>query len=180
MTETVRHQELVIERMERVLTTRLKELPDPDCADVNSVQREAYDSVVQENQNLRQQIEEMRIIHEASGQAQGEIDAERLQMIQAMDRMEARILALEKELDDRSREWGKERAELVIKLNEQHRGFEPSKQYSPTRVSPPHGTRRFTVAETTVAPPTAFPAVHDVRKSPVGVTGTLLGRSRMG
>ncbi|XP_025091003.1 coiled-coil domain-containing protein 33-like isoform X2 [Pomacea canaliculata] len=114
--DTCKKQEKVIEKMERILEKQRDKTQS--AKDMNS---EANGALIEENKRLRQQIEEIREQLNRGGRA-GE-DLEKLELYQALERSEGRIMSLEKQLADNSRQWGRERAELQIRMSETDNGF---------------------------------------------------------
>lgn len=114
--ETCRKQEKVIEKLEGVLY-RMKGKSNKDGAmnDVNS-------ALADENKRLREQIEDMKDQMTRAGMGGGE-DLEKLELYQALERAEGRIMSLEKQLQENARSWGKEKADLNIRMNEAEHGF---------------------------------------------------------
>ncbi|KAK7113750.1 coiled-coil domain-containing protein 33-like [Littorina saxatilis] len=115
--ETCRKQEKVIEKLERIVD-KLRDkshIPKDVNADTSS-------ALMEENKRLRQQMEEMRDQLMRAGKA-GTEDMEKLELYQALERAEGRIMSLEKQLAENSRQWGRERADLQIRMNENEHGF---------------------------------------------------------
>lgn len=117
--EACKKQENVIQQMEKVLEKHHRERgryqKDKASQDANEV-------LLQENKRLREQIDELRIqIRNAGGNAND--DLEKMELYQALEKAESRIASLENHLAQNSREWGKERAGLSLKLNEAEHGF---------------------------------------------------------
>ncbi|CAL1535913.1 unnamed protein product [Lymnaea stagnalis] len=114
--ETCRKQEKVIEKLEGVLY-KMKGKSNKDGAmnDVNS-------ALADENKRLREQIEDMKDQMTRAGMGGGE-DLEKLELYQALERAEGRIMSLEKQLQENARSWGKEKADLSIRMNEAEHGF---------------------------------------------------------
>lgn len=115
--ETCKKQERVIEKMERILEKQRDK--SHSSKDVNS---EANAALTEENKRLRQQMDDMREQLNRAGKG-GSEDLEKLELYQALERAEGRIMSLEKQLAENSRQWGKERADLQIRMNENEHGF---------------------------------------------------------
>ncbi|KAI8793726.1 coiled-coil domain-containing protein 33 [Biomphalaria glabrata] len=114
--ETCRKQEKVIEKLESVLY-KLKGKSNKD-----GVMNEAQTALADENRRLREQIEDMKDQMARAGMAGGD-ELEKLELYQALERAEGRIMSLERQLQDNARNWGKERADLNIRANEAEHGF---------------------------------------------------------
>lgn len=50
-------------------------------------------------------------------------ETDKLELYQALEKAEARIQSLERQLAENSRTWGKERADMSLRLNEAEHGF---------------------------------------------------------
>ncbi|XP_033747042.1 coiled-coil domain-containing protein 33-like isoform X2 [Pecten maximus] len=116
MEEACKKQEVVIEKMERLLEKQNK-----DKSRKGDKSTEANEALLEENKRLRSQMDELRDQLKTSGNAGDE--KEKFAMYQALERADARVLALEKQLAENSRQWGKERADMQIRLNEAEHGF---------------------------------------------------------
>lgn len=117
--EACKKQESVIQQMEKVLEKHHRERgryqKDKASQDANEV-------LLQENKRLREQIDELRIqLRTAGGNAND--DLEKMELYQALEKAEGRIASLENQLAQNSRDWGKERAGLNLRLNEAEHGF---------------------------------------------------------
>ncbi|XP_060074868.1 coiled-coil domain-containing protein 33-like [Ylistrum balloti] len=116
MEEACKKQEVVIEKMERLLEKQNK-----DKSKKGDKSSEANEALLEENKRLRSQMDELREQLRTGAQAGDE--KEKFAMYQALERADARVLALEKQLAENSRQWGKERADMQIRLNEAEHGF---------------------------------------------------------
>ncbi|KAL3875964.1 hypothetical protein ACJMK2_033859 [Sinanodonta woodiana] len=118
MEEALKKQESVIEKMEKVIEKyhkdRSKTQKDKDSHEANEV-------LLQENKRLRDQMIEMREQLRVAGR--GGDDIEKLELYQALEKAEGRINSLEKQLSENAKLWGRERADMSIKLNEAEHGF---------------------------------------------------------
>ncbi|XP_069124504.1 coiled-coil domain-containing protein 33-like isoform X4 [Argopecten irradians] len=114
MEEACKKQEVVIEKMERLLEKQNK-------AKKGDKSSEANEALLEENKRLRSQMDELREQLKTAGNPGDE--KEKFAMYQALERADARVLALEKQLAENSRQWGKERADMQIRLNEAEHGF---------------------------------------------------------
>lgn len=117
--ETCKQQEDMIQKMERVLERHHRERGK---GNKDKGAQEANEALIQENKLLRSQIDDLKAQLRISGSGSGD-DLEKMELLQALEKCEGRIAALEKQLADNSRNWGKERADLTLKLNEAEHGF---------------------------------------------------------
>ncbi|XP_053541910.1 coiled-coil domain-containing protein 33 [Ictalurus punctatus] len=134
---TVRQQEKVIEKMEKVLTTKLRErnkenaekknktvLKEKDTEESRS--REIESILAAENSRLRSELERLRqqpqpiIIQQP---AQPFADSEKLRLLEQLERAEACIRVLGKQLEENARQWGKEKQDMLTRLSEYTHGF---------------------------------------------------------
>ncbi|XP_041364165.1 coiled-coil domain-containing protein 33-like, partial [Gigantopelta aegis] len=115
--EACRKQERVIERLEKLVYKLRGQQPKND-----NVGQEIKDALMEENRRLRSTIEDLNDQLKRSGRGGGE-DLEKLELYQALERAEGRIMSLEKQLMENARTWGKERADLSIKVNEAEHGL---------------------------------------------------------
>ncbi|XP_062403378.1 coiled-coil domain-containing protein 33 [Sardina pilchardus] len=134
---TVRQQEKVIEKMEKVLDTKLRErnkentdrkkLNIKDEADNRKKEIECV--LAAENARLREELERMRyqpqpvILQQPAQTIQVFPDREKFSLLSQLERAEARIHTLENQLKANAREWGREKQSLTTKLREQEYGF---------------------------------------------------------
>ncbi|XP_063053912.1 coiled-coil domain-containing protein 33 [Engraulis encrasicolus] len=137
---TVRQQEKVIEKMERVLDAKLRErnkeneelrkLNKKDKAD--SKRKEIESVLAAENARLREELQRMRsqpppvVIQQPPQSVALLPDREKLSLLGQLEKAEARIRALESQLKASSREWGREKQALNTKLSEHQHGFQHS------------------------------------------------------
>ncbi|KAF4081325.1 hypothetical protein AMELA_G00160100 [Ameiurus melas] len=135
---TVREQEKVIEKMEKVLTTKLRErnkenaekkkktvLKEKDTEESRT--REIESILAAENSRLRAELERLRqqpqpIIIQQPAQ-QPFADGEKLRLIEQLERAEACIRVLGKQLEENARQWGKEKQDMLTRLSEYTHGF---------------------------------------------------------
>ncbi|GAA6093166.1 coiled-coil domain-containing protein 33 isoform X2 [Tachysurus ichikawai] len=133
---TIRQQEKVIERMEKVLSTKLRErnkenagrkkkvLKEKDSEE--SRMREIESILATENSRLRAELERLRqqpqpiIIQQP---AQHFTDNEKLRLLDQLERAEACIRTLSKQLEENARKWGKEKQDMLTRLSEYSHGF---------------------------------------------------------
>ncbi|XP_043083233.1 coiled-coil domain-containing protein 33 [Puntigrus tetrazona] len=133
--DTVRQQEKVIEKMEKILDAKLKERNENSekkkasvkHKDAEELKRREIESVLAaENSRLREELHRSRslpppiIIQQP---AQPFSDSEKLELLTQLARAEGRIQTLEKQLKENSREWGKEKQEMLTRLSEYEHGF---------------------------------------------------------
>ncbi|KAJ8318783.1 hypothetical protein KUTeg_003874 [Tegillarca granosa] len=132
--ETLRQQERVIEKMELIIEKQNKDMgkhrKDARAMEQFDLIRKGEDSkanndaleaLTDENRKLRSEVEDLREQLKTTGKLSD--DQEKLELYQALEKAEARVTSLEKQLTDNSKEWGKERADLNIRLNEAEHGF---------------------------------------------------------
>ncbi|TSM52279.1 Coiled-coil domain-containing protein 33 [Bagarius yarrelli] len=137
----------VIEKMERVLTTKLRERnkeiaerkkkvlkgkesvpPRGDDEDSEeSKMREIKSILASENSRLREELERLRqqpqpIIIQQPAQ-QPFPDCEKLRLLEQLEKAEACTRTLGKQLEENARQWGKEKQDLLTRLDEYKHGF---------------------------------------------------------
>ncbi|KAL4239348.1 Coiled-coil domain-containing protein 33 [Mactra antiquata] len=116
--DVCKKQESVIQQMERVIE---KHHRDRGKYQKDKATQDANEVLLQENKRLREQIDDLRIqIRNSGGNSD---DLEKMELYQALEKAEGRIAALENQLAQNSRTWGKERADLNLRLNEAEHGF---------------------------------------------------------
>lgn len=119
--ETCRSQEKVIEKMEKVLEKHHK---DRSKSHKDHAGQEANEALLQENKRLRCQIDDLKDQLRYAGENKNTgNDSDKFEMYQGLEKAEARIAALERQLAENSRAWGKEKADMTIRLNEAENGF---------------------------------------------------------
>ncbi|XP_076459417.1 coiled-coil domain-containing protein 33-like [Babylonia areolata] len=125
--DTCRKQEKVIEKMELILEKQ-RQKKGNSTKDANS---EANAALTEENKRLREEMENLREqVRKATQGSGGAVgggwsstdDFEKLELYQALEKAEGRIMSLEKQMVENSRQWGKERASLQLRLTEQDGG----------------------------------------------------------
>ncbi|XP_038615295.1 coiled-coil domain-containing protein 33-like [Tachyglossus aculeatus] len=136
--ETVRRQERVIEKMERVLEEKVQELVRaraklaPDSGPVGeSSPKDCYSSL---------QAGHSRPLRELDGPRHGSSptisqqpalpdlvskNSEKLSLLAQLEKAQSRIQALESQLEDSARRWGREKQDTATRLLEQAHGFSP-------------------------------------------------------
>ncbi|XP_067292821.1 coiled-coil domain-containing protein 33 isoform X2 [Pseudorasbora parva] len=137
--DTVRQQEKVIEKMEKILDARLKEINKENSKkkrtavkhkDEEELKRREIESVLAaENSRLRAELDRQRhlpppvIIQQPVQSHQPFSDSEKLDLLTQLARAEGRIQTLEQQLKENSRQWGKEKQEMLTRLSEYQHGF---------------------------------------------------------
>ncbi|XP_049708503.1 coiled-coil domain-containing protein 33-like isoform X2 [Elephas maximus indicus] len=152
--ETVRHQEKVIEKMERVLEDKLRDKNEPV---LNRLQEkptvafpllsasglppgpgrenfpgDLYSVLLAENSRLRAELDKTR--HQSvpiilQQQALPDLLAntsDKFNLMAKLEQAQSRILSLESQLEDSARRWGQEKQNLATRLQEQEYGFRHS------------------------------------------------------
>ncbi|XP_060578931.1 coiled-coil domain-containing protein 33-like isoform X2 [Ruditapes philippinarum] len=117
--EACKKQESVISQMEKVLERHHR---DRGRYQKDKASQDANEVLLQENKRLRDQIDELRMQIRNSGSNAND-DLEKMELYQALEKAEGRIASLENQLAQNSRDWGKERAALNIRLNEAEHAF---------------------------------------------------------
>nr|XP_022315826.1 coiled-coil domain-containing protein 33-like isoform X2 [Crassostrea virginica] len=117
--EALKKQEKVIEKMERILE---KQHRDRSKKSTDGAAQEANEALLEENKRLRHQAEDLRDQLRFNNKG-SDSDADKLELYQALEKAEARIQSLERQLAENSRSWGKERADMSLRLNEAEHGF---------------------------------------------------------
>ncbi|XP_073687466.1 coiled-coil domain-containing protein 33 [Garra rufa] len=137
--DTVRQQEKVIEKMEKILDAKLKERNKENSEkkktamkhkDEEELKRREIESVlVAENSRLREELHRLRnlppsvIIQQPVQSHQPFSDSEKLELLTQLARAEGRIQTLEQQLRENSRQWGKDKQEMLTRLSEYEHGF---------------------------------------------------------
>ncbi|XP_012657320.1 coiled-coil domain-containing protein 33 [Otolemur garnettii] len=150
--DTVRHQEKVIEKMERVLEDRLRERTEP--LPPNRLQGkpnlalpmrsasglplgstgenlpgDLYSVLLAENSRLRAELDKNRhqsapiILQQQSLPDILSSSSDKFNLLAKLERAQSRILSLESQLEDSARRWAREKQDLAIRLQEQENGF---------------------------------------------------------
>ncbi|XP_075391676.1 coiled-coil domain-containing protein 33 [Tenrec ecaudatus] len=142
--ETVRHQEKVIEKMERVLEDKLRDrpsgkptvafptLPAAGPAPVpgrENLPGDLYSVLLAENSRLRTELE--KTYHSSAPiilQQQSLPDllshaSDKFSLLAKLEQAQSRILSLESQLEDSARRWAQEKQDLARRLQEQEYGF---------------------------------------------------------
>ncbi|KAA0724177.1 Coiled-coil domain-containing protein 33 [Triplophysa tibetana] len=132
--ETVHQQDKVIEKMETILDAKLRERnqENPDKKkrkDEEHKMREIETVLATENSRLREELNRLRtqplpvIIQQAVPYHQSFSDSEKLELLTQLARAEGRIQTLEQQLKENSRQWGKEKQDMLTRLSENEHGF---------------------------------------------------------
>ncbi|XP_050955896.1 coiled-coil domain-containing protein 33 [Labeo rohita] len=137
--DTVRQQEKVIEKMEKILDAKLKERNKENSEkkrtavkhkDEEELKRREIESVLAaENSRLREELHRLRnlpppvIIQQPVQSHQPFSDSEKLELLTQLARADGRIQTLEQQLKENSRQWGKEKQEMLTRLSEYEHGF---------------------------------------------------------
>ncbi|XP_056019643.1 coiled-coil domain-containing protein 33-like isoform X2 [Ostrea edulis] len=116
--EACKKQEKVIEKMERILEKQHKDRSKKS----SGAAEEANEALLEENKRLRQQADDLRDQLRLNNKG-SDSDTDKLELYQALEKAEARIQSLERQLAENSRSWGKERADMSLRLNEAEHGF---------------------------------------------------------
>ncbi|XP_056428733.1 coiled-coil domain-containing protein 33 [Hyla sarda] len=131
--DTVRKQEKVIEKMEKLLDSKLKdekrsrvERGDRGTRS-DTLQGEVYATLLSENSRLREELERARMtttilpqpvpVHETF------TDREKFSLLSKLEKSQARVQSLERELEEAARRYGREKQQLLTQLSEQQMGF---------------------------------------------------------
>ncbi|XP_041075458.1 coiled-coil domain-containing protein 33-like isoform X2 [Polyodon spathula] len=134
---TIRQQEKVIEKMEKVLDTKLKEknrdqpaaLKKQTGGSSDNLWKEIESALASENSRLRAELEKLRYQSAASPfqqpfQKQDSFsDTEKMSLMAKLEKAQGRIQMLETQLEENARRWGREKQDMLTRLNEQEHGF---------------------------------------------------------
>ncbi|XP_069758340.1 coiled-coil domain-containing protein 33 [Narcine bancroftii] len=135
--DTIRKQEVVIEKMENILDKNLKERPKKKSNVSNrrpvtrdGAEREVGAALRAENTRLREELAQQRLppgpiilqqpvypVKESTA------DSEKLRLLVQLENAERRIQALETLLEESSRKWGREKQNMLTRLLEHEYGF---------------------------------------------------------
>uniref|UniRef100_A0A8C2FIJ0 Coiled-coil domain containing 33 n=1 Tax=Cyprinus carpio TaxID=7962 RepID=A0A8C2FIJ0_CYPCA len=137
--DTVHQQEKVIEKMEKILDAKLKQRNKENSEkkkigvkhkDAEELKRREIESVLAaENSRLREELHRLRnlppavIIQQPVQTHQPFSDSEKLELLTQLARAKGRIQTLEQQLKENSRQWGKEKQEMLTRLSEYEHGF---------------------------------------------------------
>ncbi|XP_073724947.1 coiled-coil domain-containing protein 33 [Misgurnus anguillicaudatus] len=135
--DTIRQQDKVIDKMEKLLDTKLKKRNKENSEKKKSMKhkeeehkmREIEAVLVTENSRLREELDRLRnqpppaIIQQPVQSHQPLSDSEKLELLTQLARAEGRIQTLEQQLKEISKQWGKEKQEMLTRLSEYEHGF---------------------------------------------------------
>ncbi|XP_067356257.1 coiled-coil domain-containing protein 33 [Channa argus] len=141
---TVMQQEKIIEKMEKALDSKLRE-KSRQSGDKSFMlkkhrgddrrKEEIESALAAENIHLREELDRIRrqpptVIIQQSAQVKGirkKKEApplkERLSLLNRLEKAEARVQILEGQLEENSKLWGRQKQEMLTKLNEHRHGF---------------------------------------------------------
>ncbi|MGH0146529.1 UNVERIFIED_CONTAM: hypothetical protein FKN15_008327 [Acipenser sinensis] len=134
---TIRQQEKVIEKMEKVLDTKLKEKNRDQTAALkkqtggssDNLWKEIESALASENSRLRAELEKLRY-QSAPSPFQQPLqkqdffsDTEKMSLLAKLEKAQGRIQMLETQLEENARKWGREKQDMLTRLNEQEHGF---------------------------------------------------------
>ncbi|KAF3854855.1 hypothetical protein F7725_022910 [Dissostichus mawsoni] len=138
---TVKHQEKVIEKMEKALDSKLIEKTSKQTGDrrplvnrqrvggTDNRKEEIESALAAENSRLRGELDRIHqqpapVIKQQSAQRKEALPVEeRISLLSKMERAEARVQTLEAQLEENSNLWGREKQEMLTKLSEHRHGF---------------------------------------------------------
>ncbi|XP_034060619.1 coiled-coil domain-containing protein 33 isoform X1 [Gymnodraco acuticeps] len=136
---TVKHQEMVIEKMEKALDSKLIEkskqtgdrrpLVNRQKGGTDNRKEEIESALAAENSRLRGELDRIRqqpapVIKQQSAQRKEALPVEeRISLLSKLERAEARVQTLEAQLEENSNLWGREKQEMLTKLSEHRHGF---------------------------------------------------------
>ncbi|XP_035012995.1 coiled-coil domain-containing protein 33-like [Hippoglossus stenolepis] len=133
---TVKKQEKVIEKMEKALESKLREKnrPSIDKGPVIEKHRgstdcrteEVQSALAAENSRLHEELDRIRKqpFPVITAQTKEVLSLkERLSLINKLEMADARVQTLEAQLEENSKVWGKQKQEMLTKLNEHRHGF---------------------------------------------------------
>ncbi|XP_072807117.1 coiled-coil domain-containing protein 33 isoform X6 [Vicugna pacos] len=149
--ETVRHQEKVIEKMERVLEDKLRDRNEPlqnrlqgkpsvafpmlsapglpPAPTGENLPVDLYSMLLAENSRLRAELDKNR--HQSAPiilqqQALPDLlanNSDKFNLLAKLERAQSRIISLESQLEESARRWGREKQDLATRLQEQEYGL---------------------------------------------------------
>ncbi|KAK2842312.1 hypothetical protein Q5P01_012512 [Channa striata] len=139
MEATVKQQEKVIEKMEKALDSKLREKNrqsgDKSLAlkkhrgETERRKEEIESALAAENTRLREELDRIRqqpptvIIQQSAQKSEALPLKERLSLLNRLEKAEARVQTLEGQLEENSKLWGRQKQEMLTKLNEHRHGF---------------------------------------------------------
>ncbi|XP_010794224.1 coiled-coil domain-containing protein 33 isoform X2 [Notothenia coriiceps] len=136
---TVKHQEKVIEKMEKALDSKLIEkskqtgdrrpLVNRQKGGTDNRKEEIESALAAENSRLRGELDRIHqqpapVVKQQSAQRKEALPVEeRISLLSKLERAEARVQKLEAQLEENSNLWGREKQEMLTKLSEHRHGF---------------------------------------------------------
>uniref|UniRef100_A0A3B4U1H4 Coiled-coil domain containing 33 n=1 Tax=Seriola dumerili TaxID=41447 RepID=A0A3B4U1H4_SERDU len=136
---TVKQQEKVIEKMEKVLDGKLREKNrqsgDKSLAlkkhrgKTDRRTEEIESALAAENSRLREELDRIRrqpapvIIQQAAQRKEVLPLKERLSLLNKLEKAEARVQTLEAQMEENFKLWGRQKQDLLTKLSEHRHGF---------------------------------------------------------
>ncbi|XP_063782523.1 coiled-coil domain-containing protein 33 [Pseudophryne corroboree] len=131
--DTVRKQEKVIQKMEKLLDNKVRDEKRSrvDGGDrgtrSEALQGEIYATLLAENTRLREELERARVPTTVLPQNAMFPDAftntEKFSLLSKLEKSQARVQSLERELEEAARRWGREKQQLLVQLSEHQMGF---------------------------------------------------------
>ncbi|KAM5172469.1 coiled-coil domain-containing protein 33 [Mantella aurantiaca] len=130
--DTVRKQEKVIEKMEKLLDNKLRDEKKNRAdkgdrgARVETLQGEVYAALLAENTRLRGELDNARqptVLTQIHPVPDPLTDSEKFALLSKLERSQARVQSLERELEDSARRWGRDKQQLLTQISEQQMGF---------------------------------------------------------
>uniref|UniRef100_UPI00398F8B7D coiled-coil domain-containing protein 33 n=1 Tax=Pristiophorus japonicus TaxID=55135 RepID=UPI00398F8B7D len=137
--DTIRQQEKVIEKMEKLLDKKLNERPreKPHASKKragvtdDNVRKEVESVLLAENARLRDEIEKLRnqppapiiLQHPVHAVKESFSNSEKLNLLATLEKAQTRVQTLETLMEDNSRKWGREKQDMLTRLSECEHGF---------------------------------------------------------
>ncbi|CAI9594711.1 unnamed protein product [Staurois parvus] len=131
--DTVRKQEKVIEKMEKLLDNKLRDEKKSrtDKGDrgvrVDILQGEVYSALLAENTRLREELDKARqpttVLTQIHPVPEQLTDSEKFSLLSKLEKLQARVQSLERELEDSARRWGRDKQQFLTQISEQQMGF---------------------------------------------------------
>ncbi|XP_063768428.1 coiled-coil domain-containing protein 33 isoform X2 [Eleginops maclovinus] len=135
---TVKHQEMVIRKMEKALELRENSKQSGDRKPLvkklkvgtDNRKEEIKSALAAENSRLRGELDRIPqqpapVIKQQSAQTKEALPVEeRLSLLSKLVRAEARVQTLEAQLEENSHLWGREKQEMLTRLSEHKHGFD--------------------------------------------------------
>ncbi|KAF3688786.1 Coiled-coil domain-containing protein 33 Cancer/testis antigen 61 [Channa argus] len=136
---TVMQQEKIIEKMEKALDSKLREksrqsgdksfMLKKHRGQSDRRKEEIESALAAENIHLREELDRIRrqpptvIIQQSAQKKEAPPLKERLSLLNRLEKAEARVQILEGQLEENSKLWGRQKQEMLTKLNEHRHGF---------------------------------------------------------